>query len=279
MVNENIFKEQGIQNTPLNNNLRKQNIFSRLFNYFTTYEKCWFISLTLLAIVMSILLPEEDANGISGIAITILYCFDVILGNMCELLTSKQSRWSFMLYNIVELIEIAVLIMIKARFASMAVAILFWIPAHTVSFFNWNKHKDKQESSKTVVRSLKPWQSFVMLGVCVIWTLGIGYIMAAYGPETTFFETPLAEQMTAYADACLSIISIIDGILLLFRFKEAWIIWYVYVAIETFVNIISGQWILLVYKVGYLTNTTYGLIMWNKYIKKRAQAGAPIQTK
>lgn len=251
---------------------KKESVFKRLWKYFTTYEKCWLLVLTITAIVMSILLPESDANGISGIVITIFYCLDVIFGNLCELLSSKQSRWSFMIYNLVELIEIAVLIMLRARFASMAVAIFFWIPAHTISFFNWKKHTDEKDSTKTVVRQLKPWQSALMIIICLAWTAGIGYLMAAFGPETNFYASPLIEKIVAYADACLSIISILDGILMLFRFKEAWIIWYAYIIIETFVNIISGQWILLVYKVGYLSNTIYGYIVWTKYIKNREQS-------
>jgi len=250
---------------------KKDNVFKRLWKYFTTYEKCWLLVLTVIAIVMSILLPESDTNGISGIVITIFYCLDVIIGNLCELLYSKQNRWSFMIYNLVELIEIAILIMLRARFASMAVAIFFWIPAHTVSFFNWKKHKDEKDSTKTVVRQLKPWQSVVMLLVCLAWTAGIGYLMAAFGPETNFYSSALIEKIVAYADACLSIISILDGVLMFFRFKEAWVIWYAYIIIETVVNIISGQWILLVYKIGYATNTAYGYICWSKYIKNRSK--------
>jgi nicotinamide mononucleotide transporter len=32
-------------------------------------------------------------------------------------------------------------------------------------------------------------------------------------------------------------------------------------------NIVMGQWVLLVLKLGYFTNTTYGYIKWTKYIK------------
>ena len=39
--------------------------------------------------------------------------------------------------------------------------------------------------------------------------------------------------------------------------------------IEAVINIISGQYILLVLKLGYLTNTTYGYIKWTKYIKEK----------
>ena len=34
----------------------------------------------------------------------------------------------------------------------------------------------------------------------------------------------------------------------------------------------AGQWILLVLKAGYLTNTTYGYIKWTQYIKQHNAA-------
>ena len=40
-------------------------------------------------------------------------------------------------------------------------------------------------------------------------------------------------------------------------------------ALEAAINIISGQYVLLVLKLGYLTNTTYGYIKWTKYIKEK----------
>lgn len=238
------------------------------WKYFNTYEKLWFFAIIVISVVLAIVLPEEDTNGISGVVITIMYLLDVIIACFCELLTSKQSRWSFMIYNIVEVIEIATLIMIRARFASMAVAIFFWIPAHTISFFTWSKHKDQKRQELTVVRSMKWWQSILMyLGVAV-WTGVVGYLMAAFGPETDFFSSDATLKAVAYMDACLSALSIADGVTIYFRIKQTWIIWYIYLAIETVVNIMTGQWILLVLKFGYLTNTTYGYIKWTQYISK-----------
>lgn len=249
---------------------KKQNWIIRLWNYFSLYEKIWFGSLVALAIALAIVLPEEGVNGTSGMVLTILYFFDVVIGLMCELLTSKQNRWSFLIYVLVEIIEITILILIQARFASMAVSIFFWTPIHIATFFVWNKHKDEKESVKTSVRSLKPWQSCLLVLLAAVWTFVIGYIVAAFGPDSEFFASEQLEQVSAYMDACLSILSVIDGFLLLFRFREAWYIWYIYVAIETAYNIIFGQWVLLVYKIGYLTNTTYGLIVWSKYINSHS---------
>lgn len=248
---------------------KKESLFVRLKNYFTTYEKIWMLTIFVLTLVMSILLPEDDTNGVSGVLITVLYFFDVIIGCLCELLFSKQNKWAFLIYNLVEIIEITVLIILRARFASMAVALFYWIPAHTFGFFQWRKHKDKKDETKTVVRKLKAWQTVLIFALTIIWTAVIGYLVAKYSPETDFYSNDKVVVAVAYLDACLSIMSIIDGILMFFRSRESWWTWYLYIIIESIVNIISGQWILLVYKFGYLTNTTYGIFKWTDYIKKQ----------
>lgn len=239
---------------------------------FTTYEKWWLIILSILAVVMSILLPEDSANGFPGWLITLLYLFDVLIGNLCELLMAKQNRWGVLLYDVVEVIEITVMIMIRARFASLAVALFYWIPAHTLGFIKWNRNLDKKDPRITSVRGLKPWHALVMCVICVVWTAVIGYLMVRYSPETDFFASQRIEVIVAYMDACLSILSILNGILVYLRLKEAWTMWYVYTVIETALNIITGQWILLVYKLGYFTNTTYGLIKWSKYVRENNTA-------
>ena len=249
--------------------MKDENKRLKLRKYFTLFELIWFVSLTLATIIVAIIYPEASANGVSGTIITILYTVDVVLAILCELLTSKQSKWSFMLYNVVELFEIIIMIILKARFASLAVAIFFWIPMHIISYVNWNKHQDQDKKELTIVRSLKGWQSFLLILAGAVWTLGIGYLMAAYGPDSEFYSSDLVMKVIAYLDACCSACSIINGILLFFRFKENWIVWYLYVIFETVINILLGQWVLLILKIGYFTNTTYGLIVWSKYIKKQ----------
>lgn len=258
------------QAVELNEPIEKKGL-AKFFTGFNLYEKIWLISITLLAIIVAFIFPEDDVNGVSGMLITVLYLFDTIIGNFCELLFSKQIKWAFLLYDVVELIEIAVLIIIRARFASMATAIFYWIPAHTLAFFQWNRHKDKQDERLTEVRRLKPWQTVLIFVLTIVWTFGVGYLVAKYSPDTDFYSSDKIARIVAYLDAALSIMSIIDGILMFVRSRESWWTWYIYIVAETIVNILCGQWVLLVYKLGYLTNTTYGHIAWTKYIKKQDQ--------
>lgn len=248
--------------------MTKENKLKKLWNYFNTYEKLWMGSMLVLSIVMSILMPEDSANGVSGWIITALYFLDVVVACICELLTSKQSKWSFIIYVFVEFIEIAILIILRARFASMAVSLFMWLPLHIISFVDWHRHPDRDDKSLTEVRKLNWWQQLIMYSSFVVWTIGIGYLGATFSPETDFYNSTLTEQIVAYLDAGVSAVGIACGILLFFRYREAWTIWYVSIALETAINIISGQWLLLVLKLGYLSNTTYGFFVWTKYIKK-----------
>lgn len=250
---------------------KKKNAFSRLWNYFTLYEKIWYLSILVLSVLFAFLFPEDDVNGVNGKLIMCLYLADIFLNITCELLISKQSRWNFVVSFFIEVTEIVTLLILAARFATMAVTLLFWIPVDIISFFMWSKHKDKECEELTVVRSLKPWQTLLVVLAIIIWTVGIGYVFAAFGPETDFYDNDTIIKIIAYVDACASAVGIANGLFILFRFREQWIAWYICTFLETAINILSGQWVLLVLKAGYLTNTTYGYIKWTKYIKEHSK--------
>lgn len=239
----------------------------KLWNYFTTYEKIWFISITVLAFVFAFLFPEEDVGGVNGKVIMALYLLDILLNITCELLISKQSRWNFIVSLGVELTEILICVVLAYRFATMAVTLFFWIPIDIISFINWNKHKDREQEELTEVRRLTGLQEVLVIAGIVIWTIGVGYFLTTLEIEGLLSATPTLETIVCYLDACCSAVGIANGVFILLRYREQWIAWYICTFLETAINIISGQWVLLVLKAGYLTNTTYGYIKWTQYIK------------
>lgn len=252
----------------MNKTKDKPNIFVRIWKNFTTYEKVWFFSITILAFVFAFLFPEEDVGGVNGKIIMALYLVDIFSNILCELLISKQSKWNFMVSLVVEATEIAICIVCAYRFATMATTIFFWIPIDIISFIVWNRHSDKQKKEITEVRKLKGWQEVLVILGIIIWTVGIGYLLTLIDVEEGILsDNPLFEKIVCYLDACCSAVGIANGLFILFRYQEQWWAWYIATIIEVAINIMAGQWILLVLKAGYLTNTTYGLIKWNKYIK------------
>ena len=235
---------------------------------FTTYEKIWFISIMILASIFSILFPEEDANGINGNLITFLYLMDTFLNILCELLISKQSRYNFLVSLLVEVCEIVICVVLMYRFATMATTFFFWIPIDIISYINWSKHKDEQKDELTVVRKLKGYQELLVILGIIIWTIVVGYFISGLDIMSDFIADKRIETIVIYLDACASAVGIANGVFILFRLEEQWIAWYICALLESIINILSGQYVLLILKLGYFTNTTYGYIKWNKYIKE-----------
>ena len=162
---------------------KKQNWFIRLWNYYSTYEKIWFISITILAFVFAFIFPEEDIGGVNGKVIMALYLVDIFSNILCELLISKQSKWNFLVSLVVEFTEIAICIVCAYRFATMATTIFFWIPVDIISFFVWHKNPDKEKNELTEVRTLKGWQELLVILGIIVWTVGIGYLLTLINVE------------------------------------------------------------------------------------------------
>lgn len=236
-------------------------------NKFTTYEKIWFVSVIILSSIFAIIFPEEETNGINGNLIMTLYLADILFNVLCELLISKQSRYNFLVSLLVEIVEILICIVLKYRFATLAVTLFFWIPIDIVSYINWSNHKDKEDDELTVVRKLKGYQELLVILAIVLWTIGVGYIISGLDIQTDFINNKSLETTIIYLDACASAVGVANGLFILFRLQEQWIAWYICSAIETIINILTGQYVLIILKLAYFTNTTYGYIKWNKYIK------------
>ena len=239
--------------------------FAKLF---TTYEKSWFISIMVLATIISVVFPEESANGVNGIIIMLLYLLDTFLNILCELLISKQSRYNFLVSVLVEIVEIAICVVLMYRFATMATTLFFWLPIDIISYINWSKHKDDEENELTVVRKLRGYQEVLVIIGIIVWTFVIGYLISGLNIATDFYNNELLETFIIYIDACASAVGIANGLFIFFRLQEQWIAWYICAFLEAVINIISGQYVLLVLKLGYFTNTTYGYIKWSRYIKE-----------
>ncbi len=236
--------------------------------HFTDYEQLWFLSIMILAAVISILVPEEDVNGVKGIYIMALYLADTFLNILCELLISKQSKWNFIVSVFVEITEIVICVVLAYRFATMATTLFFWLPIDIASFVNWHKHPDRKEDELTKVRKLSGTTRALILAGIAVWTVVVGYLLSGLDIQTDLFGgNATLETIVCYLDACASAVGIVNGVLIFLRYQEQWIAWIVEALLEGSINILSGQYVLLVLKAGYLTNSTYGYIKWRKYIR------------
>ena len=244
--------------------------------FFSLYEKCWFLSIMSLATIFAVIFPEESANGVNGIWIMLLYLLDTFLNILCELLISKQSRYNFLVSVLVEITEIVICVVLMYRFATMVVTLFFWLPIDILSFINWTKHKDEVEDELTMVRRLKGYQEVLIIVGIIIWTIGVGYFISGLDINSDFIRNRNIETLIIYLDACASAVGIANGLFIFFRLREQWIAWYICALLEAIINVLSGQYVLLILKLGYFTNTTYGYIKWSRYIRSHKEEAASV---
>ena len=64
--------------------------------------------------------------------------------------------------------------------------------------------------------------------------------------KTDFIIDRRLETIIIYLDACTSAVGICNGLFIFFRLEEQWIAWYLSSILESVINILSGQYVLLV---------------------------------
>ena len=122
------------------------------------------------------------------------------------------------------------------------------------------------------MRRLKGYQEVLVILAIVVWTVVVGYIISGLDIRTDFLGgNEELETLMIYLDACASAVGIANGLFIFFRLREQWIAWYICAALEAVMNILAGQYVLLVLKLGYFTNTTYGYIKWSRYIRSHGE--------
>lgn len=234
---------------------KKENKVKKLWNYFTTYEKIWMFTLFTAGITLSILFPGETGW------LRIFEIITLIGGCTCELLVSKQSKWcfviSFFFYDLTE----TVIYLAHGLYISALFEVIFWMPILWISFFSWKKHQDKEKEELTQVKQIN-WTRDALIFLTVL------AISLLTGLFFTFIDTisfGLSDYW--YLDAFANTFSVCNGLFLWLRYKEQWLPWYGVCICEAVLWILTGSWVMLILSVGYLTNTTYGLIKWSKYAK------------
>lgn len=237
----------------------KENFLVRLWKYFTLYEKIWLFTFCTAGIVLAILFPEETGW------VRILEVITLIGGCSCELLISKQSKWCFIVSFFFYDLTTTVIYFVNGYYVSAIFEVIFWMPILFVSFFSWDKRKDEEDKNLTKVKQIDLKKDALIF----VLVLGASLVMAGVISSIGFLAEGFSDYW--YLDVLANTFSVCNGLFLWLRYKEQWIAWLGVCLCEAVMWILSGNFIMLLLSFGYLTNSTYGLIMWTKYCKKKKQ--------
>lgn len=215
------------------------------FESWTTFEKSWLAVFTLIGIGLCYTWGDT------------LFSFSVfITGVICVVLVARGSIWNYS-YGLYNVGGYAWLSYQNGLFGEVMLNAGYFIPAQIIGIFMWKKNL--AEGTTVVMKKMR--------ADVLVWTLLLsGVLTLAYG----MVLMGIPDQNTPYFDSCSTVLSVIAMLLMMWRYREQWILWIIVdiVSIAMWAFRLSsgdeGAPAMLVMWSAYLINAVYGWYKWNK---------------
>lgn len=193
-----------------------------LIGIITQLLTCYIMGDTLLAL----------CSGIAGV-ISVVLC--------------SQKKYAFYFWGLLQLITILIISFQTGLFGKV-LENGFYLITTIIGMFVWGKNVDGNEV-KTQKMNGGDW--LVLSSILPLLILGISVFVVKFNNSEQIF-----------LDTLTTTIGIIAQIMLIFRFKEQWILWLILDVLCVILWAIDGNWCLSIQYLFWTINCIYGMIIW-----------------
>ena len=200
----------------------------------------WFVLIGIITQLITCYIMEDTlialCSGIAGV-ISVVLC--------------SQKKYAFYFWGILQLITIMI-ISYQSGLHGKLVENAFYL---ITMFVGMNIWKENTTDNTTQVRTMD-WADYVIFG-CIFLPFAtiLSYsIVSQYNTE----------QITL--DTITTVIGIIAQIMLILRFREQWVLWFILDVLCISLWAKDGNWCLMVQYIFWTINCVYGYFCW-KYVK------------
>lgn len=174
-------------------------------------------------------------SGIAGIY-SVVYCSEkkmkYYLFSIIQILTYAYICWQNQLYG--KLIENGV-----------------YIISTIIGIYIWFRHLDNDK--KVITKKLNKIQWIITI-TCTI----IGMII-------TYYLLNYVNGNNVMLDTLSTVLALTAQILMIMRYKENWIVWFIVDVLCIWIWIVNENWCMTIQYTFWLINTIYGYFLWNKH--------------
>lgn len=182
-----------------------------------------------------------------------------ITGVLCVVLAAKGkiSNYIFGMYNT---FAYAYLAYQNGLYGEMGLNLFFFVPTNIIGFIMWKKFMNQ---NTVKMRKMSNKSLMIVFVICIIGIIGLGFALSK-----------IEGQLTPYIDATTNVLSVIATFLMLYRFREQWILYIILNVFTIFmwtIRTINGSpdgLMMIVMWTAYLVNAVYGYYNWSKGAKK-----------
>lgn len=217
------------------------------------YEIIWLLIFSIVAIILTVLWKDT------------FFGFTVfITGVLCVVLAAKGNIWTY-IFGMYNTFAYAYLAYANGLFGEMGLNLFFFVPMNIIGFILWKK---RMNGNKVEMRGLKSKGMIITVLICVFGIVGLGFLLSL-----------ISGQNSPYIDATTNVLSITATFLMVWRYKEQWIL---YIVLNVFtilmwsLRTINGSpdgVMMIVMWSAYLINAIYGYFTWSRGVKKILKEG------
>ena len=200
----------------------------------------------LTQIIVFIIVPDTPLNIIAGLA-------GVVSVVMCA-----KGRTMFYFVGFIQTITYLFLAW-QNRFYGEVLENLFYFVTMIWGIFVWKSNEVKNEdgTSDVLAKKFTADQWLLSIVLTVFATVVMGWCLNFIG------------SAQAYTDAATNVMAIFAQLLMVRRYREQWIWWFVIDVFCIKLWWVAGNWSMVAMYIGWTANTVYGWVNWSKLNKAR----------
>ena len=219
-------------------------IKKHFWNGYTLFEKLFLLSMIITQIIVFIVSPDTPLNIIAGLA-------GVVSVVMCA-----KGRTMFYFVGFIQTITYLFLSW-QNRFYGEVLENLFYFVTMIWGIFVWKNNEVKNEdgTSDVLAKKFTADQWLLSIVLTVFATAVMGWCLNFFG------------SAQAYTDAATNVMAIFAQLLMVRRYREQWIWWFVIDVFCIKLWWVAGNWSMVAMYIAWTANTIYGWINWSKLNK------------
>ena len=213
---------------------------------YTLFEKLFMFAMLLTQIAVFCIAPDTPLGIISGISgvISVVLC--------------AKGKISFYFIGFVQTISYLFLAW-QNQFYGEVIENIFYLVTMVWGIFVWKNNMQHNNDGTEDVKAKKftPIQWILSIVGTIVATIGMGYALTFIG------------SAQAYTDAATNVMAIFAQLLMVRRYREQWIWWFVIDVFCIKLWIVAGNWSMVAMYIAWTANTIYGWYNWSKLNKQQ----------
>lgn len=213
----------------------------KFWTNFSTFEKFFLTSMIMMQILIFCITPDNPLNLVAGVTA-------IVSSVLCS-----KGQISFYFFSLIQTISYMALAW-QGRFYGMVIENIFYLITTLWCVLVWEKNSRLDENGTKIVKVKKATPKMLIISIVgmVVATIALGFVLGKVGSAQT------------YTDAAMTIMSVYAQFLMVYGYREQWLLWIVVDLLSVKMWFVAGNPSMVAMCLAWTANCIYGWRNWNR---------------